>query len=61
MSGIIIEKKNVSEEKCSRGKKNKVRLTGMANTSATGEKLVMFVTGKSKKPRCFKNVKQLPF
>ena len=60
MSGIIIEKKNLSEEKCSGGKKNKVRLTGMANTSATGEKLEMFVTGKSKNPRCFKNVKQLP-
>ena len=29
----------------------------MAAASATGE---MFVTGKSKKPRCFKNVKQFP-
>jgi len=32
----------------------------MAAASATGEKLEMFVIGKSKKPRCFKNVKHLP-
>ena len=49
-----------SGEKCSGGKNSKVRLTGMAAASATGEKLEMFVIGKSKKPRCFKNVKQLP-
>ena len=33
----------------------------MAAASATWEKLEMFVNGKSKKPWCFKNVKQLPF
>ena len=43
-----------------RGKKSKVRLTGMAEASATGEKLPMFVIWKSKNPRCFKNVKHLP-
>ena len=32
----------------------------MAAASATGEKLKMFVIGNSKKPRCFRNVKQLP-
>ena len=47
-------------EKCSGGKKNKVRLTGMAAASAVGEKLPMFVIWKSKNPRCFKNVKHLP-
>ena len=47
-------------EKCSGGKNSKVRLTGMAAASAAGEKLEMFVLGKSKKPRCFKNVRQLP-
>jgi len=47
-------------EKCSGGKKSKVRFTGMATGSATGEKLPMFIIGKSKKPRCFKNVKHLP-
>ena len=51
---------HLSREKCSGGKNRKVRLTGMAAASATGEKLEMFVIGKSKKPRCFKNVKQLP-
>ena len=40
-------------------KKSKVRLTGMAAASATGEKLPMFVIWKSKNPRCFKNVKHL--
>ena len=47
-------------EKCSGEKKRKVRLTGMAAASATGEKLPMFVIWKSKNPRCFKNVKHLP-
>ena len=42
-----------------RGKKGKVRLTGMAAASAT-EKMPMFVIWKSKNPRCFKNVKHLP-
>ena len=47
-------------EKCSGGKNSKVRLACIAAASATGEKLEMFVIGKFKKPRCFKNVKQLP-
>ena len=47
-------------EKCIGGKYSKVRLTGMAAASATGEKLPMFVIGKSVKPRCFKHVKSLP-
>ena len=46
-------------EKCSSGKYSKVRLTGMAAASATGEKLPMFVIGKSVKPRGFKHVKRL--
>ena len=51
---------HLSGEKCSGGKKSKVRLTDMTVASATGENLEMFVIGKPKKPRCFKNVKQLP-
>ena len=51
---------HLSGGKYSGGKNSKVRLTGMANASATGEKLEMFAIGKSKKPRCFKYVKQLP-
>ena len=31
----------------------------MAAASAAGENLEMFVFGQSKKPRCFKNVRQL--
>ena len=46
-------------EKCSGGKHNKVRLTGMAAASAAGEKLPIFAIGKSAKPTCFKNVKSL--
>ena len=51
---------HLSGEKCSGGKNSKIRLTGMAAASATGEKLPMFVIGKAKNPRCFKNIKQLP-
>ena len=48
-------------EKCSGGKNNKARLTSMAAASATEEKLRMFIVGKSKTPRCFKNIKQFPW
>ena len=47
-------------QKCSGGKNSKVRLTGMAAGNAIGEKLLMFVIGKSKTPRCFKHIKNLP-
>ena len=47
-------------QKCSGGKNSKVRLTGMAAGNAIGEKLPMFVIGKSKTPRCFKHIKNLP-
>ena len=43
-------------EKCSGGKHSKVRLSGIAAANAYGEKLPMFVIGKSKKPRCFLGV-----
>ena len=42
------------------GKHSKIRLTGMAAANATGNKILMFVIGKSKSPRCFKGVKHLP-
>ena len=48
-------------EKCSGGKNSKARLTGMAVASATWEKLPIFVVGKSKTRRCFKNIKQIPY
>lgn len=47
-------------EKCSGGKHSKVRLTGLAAGNAYGERLPMFVIGKSAKPRCFKGVRTLP-
>ena len=53
-------KHNTSKEKSVLWGKNKVRLTGMAAASATGEKLPMFVIWKSKNLRSFKNVKHLP-
>ena len=47
-------------KKCTGGKHSKVRLTGMSAASATGEKVPLLVIGKSKNPRCFKNMKSLP-
>ena len=41
------------------GKKSKVRAAGMAAASATGEKLPIFIIGKSKNSCCFKNIKHL--
>ena len=46
--------------KCSGGKHNKIRITGLAAANAVGSKLPMFIIGKAKKPRCFKNIKTLP-
>ena len=47
---------HLKSEDCVGGKCSKVCLTGLAAASATGEKLLMFVIGKSKKPRCFNGV-----
>ena len=47
-------------EKCTGGKHSKVRLTGLAAANAEGDKLPMFVIGKSAKPRCFSGVRTLP-
>ena len=48
-------------EKCSGGKHSKIRITGLAVANAVDSKLPMFVIGKAKKPRCFKNIKTLPY
>ena len=47
---------------CVGGKHSKPCLTGLTAANAVGEKLPLFVIGKSKKPRCFKhiNIKHLP-
>ena len=47
-------------EKCSGGKHSKIRITCLAAAIAAGSNLPMFVIGKAKKPRCFKNIKTLP-
>ena len=50
----------LKSETCVGGKHSKIRLTGLAAGNAVGDKLPMFVIGKSKKPRCFSGVKRLP-
>ena len=47
------------KEKCVGGKFSKRRLTRLAAGNALGQKLHMVITGKSNKPRCFKNLKHL--
>ena len=51
---------HLKDERCVGRKHSKLRLTGLAAANAAGEKLPMFVIGKSKSPRCFKNIKHLP-
>lgn len=51
----------VKGENCHGGKLSKLRLTVLICTNADGsEKITPLVVGKSKKPRCFKNVKSFP-
>jgi len=47
---------------CAGGKRSKERITVLLCASSTGEKFKPLVIGKSKQPRCFKNIKpeQLP-
>ncbi|XP_037521072.1 tigger transposable element-derived protein 4 [Rhipicephalus sanguineus] len=48
-------------DKCTGGKKSKERITVMLVANMTGtEKLLLFVIGKSRNPRCFKNIWSLP-
>lgn len=51
---------HLKSEKCVGGRHSKTRLTGMASANATGEKLPMFVIGKSARPRCFAGFRKLP-
>ena len=48
-------------ETCAGGKMSKERLSVLVAASMAGEKLPLLVIGKAAKPRCFKNVKKLPF
>ena len=47
---------NLQSEACTREKHNKICLTGMAAANAMGDKILMFIIGKSESPRCFKGV-----
>ena len=47
-------------EVCKGGKHSKERVTALVAASAAGEKLPMFVIGKSKRPHCFRGVINLP-
>ena len=51
---------HLKDERCVGDKHSKLRLTELAAANTAGEKLSMFVIGKSKSPRCFKNIKHLP-
>ena len=51
---------NLKKEKCAGGQHSKTCLTGLAAVSMNGEKLPMFVIGKSEKSRCVKGIKKLP-
>ena len=51
---------HLKTEKCFGGKHSKIRITGLEAANAVDSKLLMFVTGKAKKPRCFKNINTLP-
>ena len=46
--------------RCSGGKHSKVWLAGMTASNALGEKIPIFVIGKSTSRRCFKHIRNLP-
>ena len=51
---------HLKNENCVGGKHSILRLTGFTAANAVGEKLPLFVIGKSKKRWCFKHIKHLP-
>ena len=51
---------HLKSEQCSGGKNSKIRITSLAADNSVGDKVPMFVIGKPKAPRCFKNVTSLP-
>ena len=48
---------HLKDEKCIGGKHSKIRVTRLAAANMNGDKLPMFVIGKSQQPRCFTNIK----
>ena len=51
---------HLKKEKCIGGKQRKVRITGIVSSNALGDKIPMFVIGKSRNPHCFAGVKNKP-
>ena len=51
---------HLKKEQCIGDKQSKVRITRMTASNALGDKIPMFVIGKSVKPRCFKGIKKKP-
>ena len=51
---------HLKNKNCAGGKHSKLRLTELTEANSVGEKLPLFVIGKSKKPLCFKYIKHLP-
>ena len=58
---LINKTYQLKSEKCAGGTLSKIRITGMAEANAVGDKISMFVNGKSQKPRYFKKPKFLPY
>ena len=55
-----IQPENLRFDACVGGKHTKIRLTGLATVNAMGNKLEMFVIGKSRNPCSFVGAKHLP-
>ena len=51
---------HIKDEKSTGDKHRKIRLTGLAAANVNGDKLPMFVIGKSNNPWSFKHVKIFP-
>ena len=50
----------LTTEKCPGCKHSKISITSLAVGNVVGNKLPVFVIGKAKNPRCFKNIEKLP-
>ena len=55
-----IKSLRLKNENCVGGKHSKLRLTRFTAANAFGEKLTLFLIGKSNKLRCFKHINHLP-
>ena len=51
---------HLKNKNCVGGKHSKLRLTGLTTANAFGEKLPLYLIGKSKKLWCFKDIKHMP-